>query len=712
MTLPKQFMGKIFPGVYDDSWVSDRRRAWQTAVAAFGILALELAVIRWSAGQIRVFAYFNNLVLISAFLGVGLGAVLGRKIGGLIHLVLPVLLCLSIPLAFSEALGLVHMHFPDSVVFLWSGLPRFTLLGYARNIAIFLSLFGLTAVVFTCCGAALGTLFAVQQPLRAYTWDLLGALAGVVAFTMLTYFNAPPPVWLFLGGLPFLILSRSLTSLCALIGVVLLGVYSVGDAVYSPYNRIDVHRSGGYFDIDVNRSYHQNIYDLSDAVMNSENLPPQDMQWRISLRRAYDLPYTINAARSSALIVGSGTGNDVQAALRNGYGSVYAIDIDARLVDLGKAIHPEQPYASPKVRTVINDARAFFEQYAGEPFDVVSYGLLDSHAMFSSMSSLRLDNYVYTVEGIRAAWQHVAPHGHLSINFSCYAGLWLAERLYWTIYEATGIKPIAVDSGMNYGVNFLVATDMNRLDATRIDQHPRLLQEAVATSINTTTDDWPFLYIRPGLFPWGYVMTLGAVIVITLCAVPLTFGVQELKHKFEPALFFLGAAFMLLETRGITSLSLVFGSTWVVNAAIFFGILLVALVANLLVARSCSARFLHTRLWFSLLFVSLIVLWGFDNAWLNQFPLLIRGTVGGVVNVLPVAFAGVIFSTLFSRSKYPEAALGSNLLGAVIGGCAEYLSMWLGLRSLVVLATVFYALALLFVRQGEEKRTHGMATDP
>ena len=50
-------------------------------LSTFGLLALELAFIRWLASQIRVFAYFSNLVLIAAFLGMGLGLGLAKKRG-------------------------------------------------------------------------------------------------------------------------------------------------------------------------------------------------------------------------------------------------------------------------------------------------------------------------------------------------------------------------------------------------------------------------------------------------------------------------------------------------------------------------------------------------------------------------------------------------------------------------------------------------------
>src|SRR5258708_23770958 len=89
------------------------------ALTTFGILALELALIRWTSSQIRIFAYFNNLVLIGAFLGMGLGVALGRRYPGLVHWVLPALLALALPLGFAEELGIVQLSFPDTAVSLW-----------------------------------------------------------------------------------------------------------------------------------------------------------------------------------------------------------------------------------------------------------------------------------------------------------------------------------------------------------------------------------------------------------------------------------------------------------------------------------------------------------------------------------------------------------------------------------------------------------------
>jgi hypothetical protein len=159
----------------------------------------------------------------------------------------------------------------------------------------------------------------------------------------------------------------------------------------------------------------------------------------------------------------------------------------------------------------------------------------------------------------------------------------------------------------------------------------------------------------------------------------------------EAALFLMGAGFLLLETRGVTSLSLLFGSTWVVNAAVFSGVLVMALAANLLVARLKPSSPLPA---FVALVLALVVLWAVDLSALNRLPLVSRGLLGGLMNALPVGCAGLIVSTLLARSTNLAASLASNLLGSVLGGCLEYLSMYTGLRALVLLALCLYLAAL------------------
>ena len=298
---------------------------------------------------------------------------------------------------------------------------------------------------------------------------------------------------------------------------------------------------------------------------------------------------------------------------------------------------------------------------------------------------------------MRAAWRRVASGGHLSLAISCIGGRWQFERLYWTITRATGREPIAFYSALHSGtVTFVVPSAEARLNADVVASRPTVKPEQPLEHTLTTSDDWPFLYLRPGVVPWGYFLVLGSILLAAAVSVRRVFGFGRDGVEFHWPLFLMGAAFLLIETRGVTSLSLLFGSTWVVNSAVFGGILAMVLAANAAVRRWTWS---DPRPWFAVLFVATALLCFFPLAWLHALPLMARGVAGGLLTGLPIGLAGVIVPILLARAKDPAAALGANLLGAVLGGCLEYFSMFGGLRATALMALVLYLAAYLAVQR-------------
>ena len=157
--------------------------------------------------------------------------------------------------------------------------------------------------------------------------------------------------------------------------------------------------------------------------------------------------------------------------------------------------------------------------------------------------------------------------------------------------------------------------------------------------------------------------------------------------RFDWAMFLMGAGFMLLETRMVTALSLLFGSTWIVNAFVFGGVLVMVLLANLWVSRR-APRSLGR--WFIPLLASVALTWSISAGVLSGFDVTTRGILGGLLFALPIGFAGVIVATLLVRSEAPALALGANLMGAVLGGILEYSSMFLGLTFVGILSLLCY----------------------
>ena len=56
-----------------------RRSSLLLLLCSFTVLFQELALIRWLPGTVRVLAYFPNLILIAAFLGLGIGCLRSGK---------------------------------------------------------------------------------------------------------------------------------------------------------------------------------------------------------------------------------------------------------------------------------------------------------------------------------------------------------------------------------------------------------------------------------------------------------------------------------------------------------------------------------------------------------------------------------------------------------------------------------------------------------
>jgi hypothetical protein len=192
------------------------------------------------------------------------------------------------------------------------------------------------------------------------------------------------------------------------------------------------------------------------------------------------------------------------------------------------------------------------------------------------------------------------------------------------------------------------------------------------------------------------VVVIGGLLLIGTLGFLAVFGRHVAAGNFDGPLFFMGAAFLLIETRGIVDLSLLFGSTWIVNSSVIAGILFMAYLANLYVSKRRPERVLP---YFGLLWAALLLNYFVRPSVLLALNLSARGALGGLLNALPVFFAGIIFSTLFANSEHPSASLGSNLLGAVVGGCLEYLSMFIGLKSLSLVALMLYLAALLLLQR-------------
>ncbi len=670
-----------------------RRLGLYIALAAGLGLYAELMMIRLHASYFQLFAYFKNVSLLSCFLGLGIGYVLGPRRPLTTPLVMPLL-------ALQGVLMYLLRHHPVAVslqtpVTEQLGLGIHSAGSYSRAMAVYgfmVAVYAFNAVCFIPLGHLASRLMLRRGKLVAYSWNLAGSLLGIVLFNVLSFMWAPPAIWYLAAVLALLVFLRARmrsllpTAVAGACAVALLGVSLRPNQldVFSPYQILTLIVTGNAPpEVRVNNVYYQRLLDLS-----ADSTPQGEVSGWAS---HYAVPYSFKPAPERVLIVGSGTGNDVAAAVKFGAGEIDAVEIDPAILRFGKLLHPTLPYRAENVTAIVNDARAHIRGTNRE-YDLIVYGLLDSHTLLSGRGGVRLDSYVYTVEAFREARARLRDGGLICLTFSVVSP-GLGRKLYLMLREAfDGQEPLVYRTVYDQGYTFVIGESLTGPAtpiATRdIRQSSLFAQDTLRADVST--DDWPFFYMPVRTYPSTY---LAMIVVLLLLSVVL---LRQLtpggRGAWSAPCFFLGAGFMLVETKGITELALVYGSTWIVVGAVIAAILIMAFLANLAVIRVGAPRPIVT---YGLLGASLIAGMLLGTADLSALaPWLGRVLLTGLLT-LPLFFSGFAFSSELKRSSSVAVALSSNLFGAMLGGFLEYNSMYFGFRSLYLLALGMYALAFV-----------------
>ncbi len=687
----------------------------QLVLVSFLGLFVEMLMIRWVSSEVRIFAYFKNFVLVACFLGFGLGCYLCRRRLQLSAIILPLLLLTAIlkspisPLrhtmsALPQLLGggvEVHVWGVPAAPASWGGM--------FLAMAVVVPLFAVIATTFIPFGQLVGWyLENAPNGVAAYSVNILASLAGIAAFTLLCFLYQPPWVWFMVAGIFSLLVfwrhpaGRKALGATFLACVALLAVpdYSNATSYWSPYQKLilqPLYRNGQIdtYALNTNDAWYQKVVNLSPAFVQShpEEFSRHPVEWN-----SYNLPYRFYPSPPSVLVLGSGMGNDVAAALRNGAGRVVAVEIDPLILRLGRELHFEHPYQDPRTHVVLDDARSYI-QNSHEQFDLIVFSLLDSHTTTSHFTNIRIDNYVYTREAMQRAKRLLKPDGLFIVKFQV-DNPWIAGRLFNLMQDAFGQAPIQFQSvGGDYDTSgrFFVGGSRDHLAqaasdpalASYLATHSKMpMQEATLT-----TDDWPYFYQHePGL-PISVILVSVAVLIICGWFLRQTGGE---RGGSELHFLFLGAGFMLLEAQIVSKMALLFGTTWVVNAIVVSGLLCLIVAANLF-----YSSMPQIPLWipYAGLFFTLALMFAVPVEKLFFASWLARAIVATLALCVPVFFAGIIFVSSFARVGFRGSALGSNLFGSLLGGLLESLSLWFGLRSLAILAAALYLLSAIFLRR-------------
>lgn len=649
------------------------------------LLFVELLLIRWVPANVVFFGYFANAILMASFLGIGVGILYGRA-GSAGHLPFPpfaLLLFLVVAVMGTVQLN-IQLDSPDQLFF---GLSE----NRASDSAYFVIplVVALVTLLMAALALPLGRLLIALPPLRAYAFDVAGSMLGIVAFALLSALSTPPPVWFALVAAVLALLGLgtrfnrwSALSVVAMTGVMALSIAAQarGDT-WSPYYRIDIYRSPGIEGVNVNGIPHQ--YFSTTAGAQREPFYYQVYDWLPG--RTFD----------RVLIVGAGTGTDAAIALAHDAKSIDAVEIDGTIQDIGARDNPDRPYDDPRVTRIVDDGRAFLRR-TDHRYDLVVFALPDSLTLISSTANIRLESFLFTRESFTDVRDHLAPDG-VFVLYNYYRQQWVVDKLTSMLQSAFG-TPALVQTYPQLGSSAAAIGDGPGLAPARSSASTArgTATTDAAAAPAPATDDWPFLYLlTPAIAP----VYLVALALILLWAGLLVFRGARVSgtsiRRFSPHFFVLGAAFMLLETRSLVTFSLLFGTTWLVNALVFFAILAGVLAAILVNAR---LRIRRPQVLYALLFAALALAWLMPPVNLLIDPPWLRYTLASAIAFAPVFLANLVFTYSFRDTRTADMAFASNLLGATVGGVLEYMALLTGYQALLVIVAVLYGLAYVFAQ--------------
>ncbi|CAB4989393.1 unannotated protein [freshwater metagenome] len=650
-------------------------------VASALMLFVQLALIRWTGANLVHLSYFSNLILLASFLGIGLGFLRSRTSNDLGRYVpIGLLILVAFIMVFPAR---IEGSSTDLIFFTEvrpTGLPTWVSLPLV---------FIVIAITMTGFGEITGRAFREFKALDAYRWDIIGSILGTLSFTLIAFLRAPSWIWpivtlvalwlLYGPRLPWV----SRIAMVLIIGTLVVESLMAGIS-WSPYYKVhtEIQNAGTineFTNIQVNGIPHQNV---------------MDVQQRLKAEPVYGRPYerAIDNPLNNVLVVGAGTGTDVALALARGAKHVDAVEIDPRIQQIGSQVNPNKPYDDPRVSVHINDGRAFLSSNDTK-YDLILFALPDSLTLVSGASQLRLESYLFTKESITAARDHLTDDGVFAM-YNYYREPWLINRLAGTLDEVFGHAPcLDTFTAVQSLAAITIGKQADNAVCAPAATWDRASVAAAAQEIPVpAVDDRPFLYLKTQTIPDIYLIVIALILAVSLIGIRIFGGPLRAMRGYGD-LFFMGAAFLLLETRSITTFALLFGTTWLVNALVFTGVLVAVLLAIEVTQRArkpIPRPFIITAL-----FASLLVAFLIPNEMLLGLAVPLRLLFAVAIAFAPVFFANLLFTSRFKNAANPTAAFAANLFGAMIGGCLEYLSLILGYQWLLAVAAGLYLIAVL-----------------
>jgi hypothetical protein len=649
----------------------DRQRGDQARLifASFVMLFVELALIRWVTANNVYVTRATNFVLLASFLGIGIGFLSARSQRDYLRWT-PVALLALVGFVLAFPVILASLSGPHPL----QGLNGAPALPQPVSLSV---VFVLTAGVMAGLGQAVARIFIRFQPLSAYRLDIVGSIAGIAVFSALSFLNLPPGGWGVIAGCGLVVLLAPRVrwwQLVAVGGAVVLLVLEsfVPGQHWSPYNKLAVQKVG----------------DGANPVLrvSANNVPYQAARSLAMLhveKAFYFYPYrhVTRSSLNNVLVIGAGTGNDAAVALSEGARHVDAVEIDPLLPKIGRE-HPDHPFQNPRLTVHIADGRAYL-QNTTKKYNLIVFALPDSLSALSGQSALRLESYLLTEQSVAAARSRLAPGGTFAM-YNYYAPF-LFNRYATTITAVFHRDPCA-EVGPPLGGRRLSVLTVHPGGAV-----PNCTAYWHGAAVAPATDDHPFPYLPNATLPGSYLLMLGLILLGSALLVRVAGGsFSQMRGYLDLA--FMGAAFLLLETKNIVQFALLFGATWFVNALVFAGVLVAVYLA---VETARWVRLPRPPVLYVALIAALALAWLVPQEALLDLSMVPRFLAASALAFAPIYLANLVFAQRFSGVETSSTAFAANLLGAMVGGTLEYIALITGYHFLLIVVGVLYGLAFV-----------------
>lgn len=705
----------------------------EIAVWSFIAIFFEITCIRWLSCDVRALVFEQSLPLIACLTGLGSG--LANKDDRPIKFFPITLLLFALSIKLAEFFGLADQRSASESGFEWQILSSgnegsfiFVLLQFIGIILLLM----LPFIVSFCIGSRLGALLSMEKPLKGYSLNAIASLFGCLAAYAVA-FLAPDPIFsmaVVAAGSIYILIGKQTkwkTKLFCFIPVLfifplmhflrvdypkvafppnLINHGSSTQTIWSSYQRIDLDK---LYDgppppapskeigmvVRLNKVVDQVFFDPSLEV---DQLPADLTKICADRRRLDSMGFQFGPAEE-VLILGSGLGQEITGAIKNGAKKIDLVEIDPALTRICKQVNASAP-KEITINYICDDARHFLET-SKRNYDLVLMSNLYAQSSNWGAAKLRQDAFCYTKEAFKTALSRLKDNGNLVIAYPVVYP-WIGERIFRTLEFAAGRSPQVFQQSYRMASQIptlFVLPSQAAEQGNSVLTAPKNWSQILVHPKSTTpilSDDWPYLYLLQSVFDLPFRTT---VLLFLLAAF---IGARKLvfdqSNKSHLASFSLGAAFTIIELQSIHQFAHYFGNTWLTTSFVIAGAIFTVLLANCFVIK--GADFVQSNSKALYLAIALFLI--SNSLWSQTDLTRVFGSSAPFIALSLQFFPAFLGSTLFSarlkENNNLSAALAASTFGSLLAAVLQFLKLSFGIKSLSLIALVFYFAAFLTSR--------------